>query len=101
MPLGRFVKRIVVCSSPGRNTIRSFVASERQAAGSAVPCAAWGDVRDVEAVAHDRHAAVRHRLGPPRPVRSDAEALGLEAGLEVGGGDASKRGVSESYISAC
>ena len=44
---------------------------------------AAGDVRDVEAVAHEPDAVARHRLGARWAVRADAEALGLEGAPEV------------------
>ncbi len=45
------------------------------------------DVRHVEAVADDRHARVRDRLGRARAVAGEPEALGLEISEQVGVAD--------------
>ncbi len=66
MPLGRFVERIVVVSSPGANLMRSAAASVFQASGLAVPCAVW---ISWPAASSAFQTAVRHAPRSPPPQK--------------------------------
>ena len=60
-----------------------------------------GDVRHVEAVAHDRDARARHRLRDPGPSSPSPKCSDLNLVSRSAGVTWSKSGVSASYISAC
>ena len=88
--------------APGRAAARGPRWSSQPIAHVHVVARAAGDVRDVEAVAHDRDARPRHgsRHAPARPARRPKPA-DLNLVIRSAAVTWSNSGVSASYISAC